>query len=115
MAFNRTEQMANDFCDMARRRLGNRVKDFQILDVIDDPNYRSFSVIFEAYNYYIVRMNYDRGSFGCCISTDKYGISLPNSQQWYDKADFNVFFRELQQQLELRIPDKFLRAHGWLK
>ena len=27
---------------------------------------------------------------------------------------FDVFFMELQKELELRIPDKYLQAHGWL-
>ena len=31
-----------------------------------------------------------------------------------DEADFDVFFMELQKELELRIPDKYLQAHGWL-
>ena len=29
-------------------------------------------------------------------------------------ADFDVFFKELKQEIELRIPDKFLKAKGWL-
>lgn len=115
MQLNETEQMASDFCDKVANKFGKRVNDFAILDVIDDPNHRTFSVEFEAYNYFIIRMNYERGSFGCCIITGKYGITLHNSQEWYDTADFNVFFRELQEQLELRIPDKFLKANGWLK
>lgn len=40
-------------------------------------------------------------------------IPLKNSRKWYDKADMNTFFKELQEQLELRIPDKFLKYNGW--
>lgn len=40
-------------------------------------------------------------------------INLDNSQKLYDKADMNIFLKELQQQLELRIPDKFLEYNGW--
>ncbi|MBM7542023.1 hypothetical protein [Amphibacillus cookii] len=40
-------------------------------------------------------------------------IELKNSQEWYDKADMDVFCQELQEQLELRIPDKFLGHYGW--
>lgn len=28
-------------------------------------------------------------------------------------ADFAVFFKELERELKLRIPDKFLKAHRW--
>ena len=72
-----------------------------------------FSMSFVAYNYYVIYLNYDRGCFGCCIATGDMGIGLENSQEWYEKADMNIFCRELEQQIELRIPDKFLIANGW--
>jgi hypothetical protein len=28
-------------------------------------------------------------------------------------ADFDVFFKELERELKLRIPDKFLKVHRW--
>jgi len=40
-------------------------------------------------------------------------IGLENSQKWHEKADFAVFCKELREQLELRIPNKFLEANGW--
>lgn len=78
--------------------------------------HHSYSKIirFKAYDYFIVLFNYDKGVIGCSI---QYGensfISLENSQKWYEKADFDVFCKELKKQLELRIPDKFLEANGW--
>ena len=30
-----------------------------------------------------------------------------------EEADFDVFFKELERELKLRIPDKFLKAHRW--
>jgi hypothetical protein len=65
------------------------------------------------YNYYNVILNYDRARFGCAIDNGNAGISLENSQKWYDKADMDIFLMELQQQIELRIPDKFLTSNGW--
>ena len=112
---NKTTQMASDFCDMIMERFGNRVDDFVILDVIDDQNWRAFSVNFKIYNYFPIRLNYDRGKFGCCISSGEYGIGLDNSQEWWDTADFDIFFDDLERELELRIPDKFLEAKGWKK
>ena len=115
MQLNETERMALNFNKEIRKRFGERMEYFVILDVIDDPNWRSFSIKFEAYNYFIIRLNYDRGRFGCCISAGEYGLSLENSQKWWDTADFDIFFDDLERELELRIPDKFLEAKGWKK
>lgn len=114
MQLNETEQMAYDFNNIIMEKLGNRVDDFVIDDVSNDPNYRTFVVEFDAYNYFRVLIRYERGFFGCCL---KYGehvyIDLTNSQKWYDNIDMDKFLEELQQELELRIPDKYLEAHGW--
>ncbi|CBW86066.1 Hypothetical CDS [Listeria ivanovii subsp. ivanovii PAM 55] len=72
-----------------------------------------FNMQFKMYDYFFIALNYDRGSFGCAIINGDLVISLPNSQKWYDNADMNIFCKELQMQLELRIPDKFLEYNGW--
>ena len=33
--------------------------------------------------------------------------------KWWDETDFDKFFKELQSEIELRIPDKYLEAKGW--
>ena len=114
MQLNETDKMAMKFNRKAREKFGNRVTDFGIENVIDDPNHRAFSITFKAYNYFVIRLNYNKGRFGCCVDFGEYGISLDNSQKWWDTADFDVFFKELKQEIELRIPDKFLKAKGWL-
>lgn len=79
----------------------------------DEP-YTMFYISFKAYDYFIIVLNYDRGSFGCSIEAGSTsGIGLTNSQNWYHKADMNIFLKELQQQIELRIPDNFLEFNGW--
>ena len=114
MQLNETDKMAMKFNRKAREKFGNRVTDFGIENVIDDPNHRAFSITFKAYNYFVIRLNYSKGRFGCCIDFGEYGISLANSQKWWDTADFDVFLEELKQEIELRIPDKFLKAKGWM-
>lgn len=114
MQLNDTEKMAMQFNNMAREKLEGKVNQFCILDVYDDVNNRAFSIEFIAYDYFPIRLNYDKGRFGCCIMYGKSAIDLHNSQKWWDEADFDIFFDELKEELELRIPDKFLKAHGWL-
>ena len=111
---NDTHQMAIRFSTIAREKMGDKVDNFCIFNVNDDVNHRAFSIDFEAYNYFVIRLNYDQGRFGCNIISGERMIALNNSQGWWDEADFDVFFKELQKELELRIPDEYLRAHGWL-
>ena len=111
---NDTHQMAIRFSTIAREKMGDKVDNFCIFNVDDDVNHRAFSIDFEAYNYFAIRLNYDQGRFGCNIISGERMIGLNNSQKWWDKANFDIFFVELQKELELRIPDKYLRAHGWL-
>lgn len=89
----------------------DRLENYSVYNITDEP-YTMFSISFKAYNYFIVVLNYDRGSFGCAIDGGSAGISLKNSQKWRDTADMDIFLRELEQQIELRIPDKFLEFYG---
>ena len=114
MELNDTQKMAIQFNKMARKKLGKKVDGFCILDIYDNEDNRSFSVEFIAYDYFSVRLNYDRGRFSCSIMYGKNSIELTNSQKWWDEANFDLFFEELQVELELRIPDKFLKNRGWL-
>ena len=111
---NDTHQMAIRFSTIAREKMGDKVDNFCIFNVDDDVNHRAFSIDFEAYNYFAIRLNYDQGRFGCNIISGERMIGLNNSQGWWDEADFDVFLIELQKELELRIPAKYLQAHGWL-
>mgnify|MGYP004650893601 FL=1 len=111
---NDTHQMAIRFSTIAREKMGDKVDNFCIFNVNDDVNHREFSIDFEAYNYFAIRLNYDQGRFGCNIISGERMIALNNSQGWWDEADFDAFLIELQKELELRIPAKYLQAHGWL-
>ena len=111
---NDTHQMAIRFNTIAREKMGDKVDKFCIFNVNDDVNHRAFSIDFEAYNYFAIRLNYDQGRFGCNIISGERMIALNNSQGWWDEADFDAFLIELQKELELRIPAKYLQAHGWL-
>lgn len=114
MQLNETENMAIKFNNEVRKTFGERVDDFCILDVVDDPNHRAFSVEFNAYDYYPIIFNYDMGRIGFNICYGVKRIGLKSSQKWWDEVDFDIFFKELKEELEIRIPDKFLKARGWL-
>lgn len=114
MQLNDTHKMAINVSDYLEKNLAGKIGSCDIFNVVDDRNYRAFSIRFKAYDYFMILFNYDRGVIGCSIQYgEKTFIGLENSQKWYEKTDFDVFCKELQEQLELRIPDKFLEANGW--
>lgn len=113
MHSNDVKLIAKDITKGLKDFFGNRVDDFCIYDLVNEP-YKGFSVNFKAYNYFMILFNYDKGRIGCSIQYgEKSFISLENSQKWYEEMDFNIFCTELKEQLELRIPDKFLKFNGW--
>ncbi len=93
MQLNDTQKMVVQFNKMAREKFEDKVKEFCILDVYDDANNRAFSVEFVAYDYFPIRLNYDKGRFGCCITYGEKMIALNNSQQWWDEVEFDVFLK----------------------
>ena len=113
MQSNNIKDIAKIMSKSLRSFFKDKVKDFCIYNLTNEP-YEAFSINFQAYNYFFILLNYDRGRIGCSI---QYGenalIKLKNSQEWYEKANFDIFCKELQEQLELRIPDKFLETNGW--
>ena len=108
------DEMSDYIIDKMCAYFSNRIKDFIIKDINEDMNHKSFSVEFNAYDYFAIIFNYDMGRIGYSICYGKRTIPLDNSQKWWDEADFTTLFQELQSELELRIPDKYLSAHGWL-
>ncbi|WIW70885.1 hypothetical protein [Anaerosinus gibii] len=104
--------IADSIMNILKNYFREKIDGFVISDATDIP-YNMFSIEFRLYNYFPIILNYDRGSFGCAISYGEQGIALENSQRWYDEADMNVFVKELDEQIKLRIPDKFLDYYGW--
>jgi len=107
-----SDVLIDELIDILENYFKEKIEDFVVIEKTDQP-YTMFSMRFNMYQNFNVILNYDRGAFGCAIINGDFGIDLENSQQWYDKADMDIFCKELEQQLELRIPDKFLEYHGW--
>jgi len=108
------KEISNYIIDEMSDFFNTRVKDFVIVDMVNDINYKSFSIEFDAYDYFPMIFNYDMGriSFSICFGTKRMG--LKNSQKWWDETDINILLNELKEEIEIRIPDKFLVSRGWL-
>ncbi len=111
---NETHKMAMRFGEEIRKRLGNIMGGTILDDVSDTPHYRTFTLEFLAYNYMYVYINYTRGALSCGVKDGSHYVLLPNSQKEYSKMDIDKFVEELRREIELRIPDKYLKAHGYM-
>ena len=109
---NKTEKKVQMVSEMINNYFQNRVENIELYGkVLTNPE--SFEIRFIAYNYFSVSFTYEI-EFGCSILYGDSHLWLQNSQHNWETADFDIFFQELQQELELRIPDKFLESRGWL-
>ena len=113
MQKNNANETAKELIKIAKSIFKERMTNISLFEVTDEP-YQMFSIKFDAYNYFVIRCNYDRGHFGCTIVSGDYAITLPCKIEWDDNCDYNAFWDEIDKQIRLRIPDKFLMSNGWL-
>ena len=79
-----------------------------VYDVVDVPNNHMFGIKFKTYGYYV-------GLIGFLINLNSHGISLYKKRCGYsDITDWDSYLKEIMTEIELRIPDEYLRAKGWL-
>ena len=105
--------IVNEIEEIMKNYFQEKIGSFALSRQRNEP-YVEFSLEFNIYNFYHIFLNYDRGCFGCAISYGGKGIPLKNSQKWYEEADLNIFVAELDKEIRLRIPNKFLEYYGWL-
>jgi len=77
-------QISNDIVTALKEYFNDRIEGFTIYDITDIP-YPMFSIRF----------------------------SLKNSQPWFDKVDLDVLCKELDENVRIRIPDKYLAYYNW--
>lgn len=111
---NKTAEEIEDIViDGLKNILQDKMEKIHVVESSDDP-YPVVAIEFLAYKYFGVRFSYDRGSIGCSILNGELGIGLESSEKWFDEADLDKFFNDIKDEIEIRIPDKFLKKKGWL-
>ncbi|MGL4382219.1 MAG: hypothetical protein ACRCTA_00705, partial [Bacilli bacterium] len=64
------------------------------------------------YNFYIIRFNYDRGLFGfVLLYSNEFGCSILIDQRSYEDASLDICVKNLDDEIRLRIPDKYLEKY----
>ena len=105
-------QISNNIVTALKEYFNDRIEGFTIYNITDIP-YPMFSIRFTLYNYYKIVYNYDRGRNGFSISIGRDGIGLKHSQPWFDDIDLGVLCKELDENVRIRIPNKYLAYYNW--
>lgn len=87
-----------------------------VYDVVDVPNHYILRLVFRVYDYYWVQFNYDNGLCGFSIDLcNEFGASLESKIRSYmGTKDWDSYLKEIMAEIELRIPDEYLKAKVWL-
>ena len=110
------EEIKLELIGRIERYFGDRASELTISEFVDVPNYRILRLIFRAYDYYWVQFNYENDLCGFSIVlNDEFGASLESKMSSYmGTKDWDNYLKEIMAEIELRIPDEFLKAKGWL-
>ncbi|MFF8186668.1 hypothetical protein ACF044_05350 [Microbacterium sp. NPDC016588] len=105
--------LAKEFVSAFRGFFGDRVARFSIKDIVEGEGHTEFSVLFDFYAFFPMRFNFDRGAFGFSIVYGGRGVSVAPVKGWPEFTDLALIAAELDREIRLRIPEKFLEDRGW--
>ena len=115
MEFNEIETFAIKTSRMIRSYFGKRMDDSSIYDIVEKNNYRTFKINFIAYNYVCVEFDYEND--WCeffIVLNEACKQSLCNRTKFSEITDWDAYLTGIMREIELRIPEKYLKAKGWL-
>ena len=113
---NEMDILADEFFDIVKRVFKDKIDDIVFDDIIDEPNYQTFKLEFKAYDYFTIEFDYENDLCEFFIVlTKEVKISLTKEPAVYSQiSDWDKYLKGVMDEIELRIPDKFLKAKGWL-
>lgn len=115
MELNEVQLMAVNISKVLKTILNDRISSNKIYDLVDEPNHHSFKIGFTAYNYFYVVFQYNLDIIGCYIEAgNNICIPLITDKNCYSDTVIEDYISKIKDELELRIPDKYLKAKGWL-
>lgn len=102
------------FFAMLAAGMGPRVSGFETVE----QSANAFTVFFNAYDHFACRADWRDGRLQTRIVFDRPGVDgtclvVEACQPWAE-IDFSRYVAAVRARLELRLPDRFLAARGWL-
>ena len=113
---NEMDILAYEFCNILDRVFAKRIGTWCMYDIVDEPNHQTFKIDFKAYDYFTIEFDYENDLCEFFIVlTKEVKLSLTKEPAVYSQiTDWDSYLKGIKDELELRIPDKFLKAKGWL-
>lgn len=113
---NEMDILADKFCDILDRVFGDKIDSIVIDDINDEPSQQTFKLGFKAYDFFAIEIDYENDLCEFLIVfTKEAKISLTKEPAVYSQiTDWDKYLKGVMDEIELRIPDKFLKAKGWL-
>lgn len=113
---NQMDILADTFSDIVERVFAKRIGTICISDIVDEPSHQTFKLDFKAYDYFAIEFDYENDLCEFFIVlTKEVKLSLTKEPAVYSQiTDWDKYLKGVMDEIELRIPDKFLKAKGWL-
>ncbi len=105
--------MASKMVDFLTEATGKDISDFEIRNVNEDLNHKTFTIEFIAYNFHWIGINYECGRIIPYIIMESHIIKLRNLSDWWEEMDLDSWTDRLMAEIRLRIPDKYLTEKNW--
>ena len=108
-------ELARETRKKIRKVFTDKVETISAYD-IDDPNHHTFKLRFCVYNFAGVKFQYENDIFEIYLflnGEEGLLLSKPNSR-YSEISDWDAYLTGIMREIELRIPEKYLKAKGWL-
>lgn len=116
LELNNMDILSDEFFDIVKRVFKDKINGIVFDDIVDEPNHQTFKLDFKADDYFAIEFDYENDMCEFFIVLTKEAkISLTKEPAVYSQiTDWDSYLKGIMDEIELRIPDKFLKAKGWL-
>lgn len=92
----------------------DKIRSIEFYDVVEEEGHWSFKIGFFAYDYFYLVFSYELDIIGFSIEMGNGRLlRINNTHSCYSNTDMNNYIKEIVEELELRIPNKYLESCGW--
>ena len=104
------EELADEMVSALMVYFKNRANGFVCSDFLNHP-WKRFNITFKLYNYYFISISCERDSLGAGILMGERVVPVNTRNSCFIDSDWNKFFEEIDTDICLRIPDKYLNNY----